>query len=324
MVDYGDFQASSRPLRERSPRARPRSDQTMPSRNTQPWPEGLVATLGQFLPESIFEVILQRAAESEGLGPASWYSAAGRARLIRHLCRRAEIYLKPPDRSRFREALDEAGARAGEPPADELTRPGTTGAGLGTSGTGAEMADSRPARLPPGAHRDPGRASGLTRQRAEERLQHHRAVDRALADRTASPAGRPPGGAPALVLAIPILREIDILTARTETLSLAQRAGASVLMRTRAATVVSELARNIFRYAGEGTIRLVVTNGQLEILAEDKGPGIPDVEQVLGGGYESKTGMGMGLVGSKKIADQFEVRSALGEGTCVRALIALG
>ncbi|WP_141589773.1 MULTISPECIES: ATP-binding protein [unclassified Myxococcus] len=77
-------------------------------------------------------------------------------------------------------------------------------------------------------------------------------------------------------------------------------------------TAVSELARNQISYAGGGTIQLapqLTPKRLLRVSAEDSGQGIPDLERVLSGTYESKTGLGLGLLGVKRLADRFDVRT---------------
>ena len=84
-------------------------------------------------------------------------------------------------------------------------------------------------------------------------------------------------------------------------------------------TAVSELARNIVLYAGEGQIELkLLTSPQgLSVVARDHGPGIANLEQIMAGDYKSRLGMGLGLRGVKRIADRFEIQTAPGQGTTV-------
>lgn len=88
------------------------------------------------------------------------------------------------------------------------------------------------------------------------------------------------------------------------------------------ATVVSELARNALSYAGGGRVHFDVETSAapplLVVEVGDRGPGIRNLEQILGGGYESRTGMGVGLAGSRRLMDTFHVHSAPGTGTTVR------
>jgi serine/threonine-protein kinase RsbT len=77
-------------------------------------------------------------------------------------------------------------------------------------------------------------------------------------------------------------------------------------------TAVSELARNIARYAGAGQIRFRVdTNSEyIVIVAEDNGPGISNLDEILAGNYRSRTGLGRGLLGSRDLADHFDIRTS--------------
>ncbi len=92
---------------------------------------------------------------------------------------------------------------------------------------------------------------------------------------------------------------------------------------TKVAVVISELARNIERYVGVGTVSVISHQGTdcyIEIIAEDRGSGIKDLDRVLSGIYASRTGLGLGLAGSKRLMDEFEIQSATGKGTKVRAV----
>lgn len=127
-------------------------------------------------------------------------------------------------------------------------------------------------------------------------------------------------------LDIVLRAEDDIVRARSEARSMAGRAGFSDVARTRVVTAVSELARNIVRYAGEGTIHLSTTTGGdgralMEIVATDRGPGIADLETILSGAYRSKHGMGLGLRGVKRIAESFHVQTSADRGTTIRATL---
>lgn len=108
---------------------------------------------------------------------------------------------------------------------------------------------------------------------------------------------------------------IDTIIAFTEQL------GFRKTQRFKTATATSELARNILRYATEGiiTISKLSENGKtgIEIVAEDKGPGIEDVELAMQDGYSTSGSLGLGLPGSKRMMDEFEIKTILGEGTKV-------
>jgi serine/threonine-protein kinase RsbT len=121
---------------------------------------------------------------------------------------------------------------------------------------------------------------------------------------------------------LPINNLINVVTTRRRGLEMAQKLGFSLPDATKIAVVISELARNITMYAECGTITLIPYNGErkgIKIIAQDKGPGIEDIEQVLNGGYTTSKGLGMGISGSKKIMDEFEINSIVGGGTTIKA-----
>lgn len=90
----------------------------------------------------------------------------------------------------------------------------------------------------------------------------------------------------------------------------------------RLATAASELARNIYVYAKEGDLTLTILEDggthRFEILAEDQGPGIANLEAILAGHYVSRTGLGRGLAGTKVLLDEFSIETAPGAGTRIR------
>jgi serine/threonine-protein kinase RsbT len=123
---------------------------------------------------------------------------------------------------------------------------------------------------------------------------------------------------------LPISAENDIAVARESAMRMAQACGFTLADSTSVATAVSELARNILHYAMEGRIMLsrVKENGRtgMKVIAVDSGPGISNLEEVLSGEYTSKTGMGLGLLGTKRLMDQFQVDSTAANGTKVTAI----
>jgi serine/threonine-protein kinase RsbT len=89
------------------------------------------------------------------------------------------------------------------------------------------------------------------------------------------------------------------------------------------ATAISEVARNITAYAGQGEVLLRVVRGAngregIEVIAQDEGPGIANVELALQDGYTTGGGLGLGLPGARRLVDEFELQTAPGEGTTVR------
>ena len=120
---------------------------------------------------------------------------------------------------------------------------------------------------------------------------------------------------------ITVTSERDLVEALSVTRRLCDQWRVRVLARQRVATVVSELARNIVTYTPGGVVELIPIDGprpRVLIRATDHGPGISNLDEVMGGQYKSKTGLGKGLLGSKRLADRFEIRSGHG-GTVVEA-----
>ncbi|MBX3208874.1 MAG: anti-sigma regulatory factor [Labilithrix sp.] len=125
-------------------------------------------------------------------------------------------------------------------------------------------------------------------------------------------------GSETLEIAIKI--EGDIVRARGAGRDMCRELGLSEINQVKVATAISELARNIFTYAKTGNIslrRLAAPRAGIEIVATDRGPGIADVKLVLSGTYKSKTGMGKGLLGTKRLVDFFEIDSGPERGTRV-------
>jgi serine/threonine-protein kinase RsbT len=118
-----------------------------------------------------------------------------------------------------------------------------------------------------------------------------------------------------------IKTEGDIVAARRTVREVAVQAGFGVTDVTRIVTAASELARNIFKYAKEGVMRWrqVENPGRIGIELQfiDQGPGIPDVQLALQEGYSTGAGLGLGLPGAKRLADELEIQSVVGQGTTV-------
>jgi len=115
--------------------------------------------------------------------------------------------------------------------------------------------------------------------------------------------------------------EFGIMDSRGRAMEVSKQMGFGPVDVVNITTCVSELARNIVYYAGEGIITLedTVRQGQrcLTVKAEDRGPGISNIDDVLSGKYRSTKGMGMGLKAVRRLADEFNVVSYPGEGTTV-------
>jgi serine/threonine-protein kinase RsbT len=112
----------------------------------------------------------------------------------------------------------------------------------------------------------------------------------------------------------------DIVAARRAARALAADAGFGRTEQTVIATAVSEITRNIVRFAtrGEVLIEMVLTPRRgVRIVARDEGPGIPDVARALEDGYSTYDGLGLGLPGARRLMDQFDITSETGRGTTV-------
>lgn len=113
----------------------------------------------------------------------------------------------------------------------------------------------------------------------------------------------------------------DIVLARQKGRALASELGFAAGDATLIATAISELARNIVSYARQGQIVLRALNTGsrkgLQIVASDRGPGIPDVRQALRDGFSTSGSLGMGLPGVRRLMDEFEITSQPGQGTTV-------
>lgn len=124
-------------------------------------------------------------------------------------------------------------------------------------------------------------------------------------------------------LRVTIRQELDASRAVLEATEYATAAGFAETPSRMISTAVSELARNILKYAGRGEIRLTRVDGPagrgIEIQAEDNGPGIPDPEAAMRDHYSSGGTLGLGLPGVRRLMDEFSLESRVGEGTRVTA-----
>ena len=119
----------------------------------------------------------------------------------------------------------------------------------------------------------------------------------------------------------PVHNERDIVQARAVVRTLTTQLKFSLVEQTKMMTAASELARNTMVYGGGGEMRWEILNDGLRrglrLHFEDHGPGIPDVEQALVDGWTTGGGLGMGLSGTRRLVNDFEIRTQVGEGTCV-------
>jgi len=123
------------------------------------------------------------------------------------------------------------------------------------------------------------------------------------------------------IVSLTIQFEQDTVAARQRARQIARLLGFDVQDQTRISTAVSEIARNAFTYGRGGKVDFSLegaTAPQLFIVRiTDAGPGVRDLQRILDGQYESKTGMGLGIVGARRLVDQFQIESVPGKGTTV-------
>lgn len=132
---------------------------------------------------------------------------------------------------------------------------------------------------------------------------------------------RRPTGSDTSEVRVPISRDADVVTARRKGREIAGPLGFSSTDCTMIATAISEVTRNIVKFArrGELTIDVVRAGGRcgVRVVARDSGPGIPDLDRALEDGYSTYQGLGLGLPGCRRIMDDFQIESTPGEGTTV-------
>src|SRR5690606_2409823 len=118
--------------------------------------------------------------------------------------------------------------------------------------------------------------------------------------------------------------EWDIVAVRQLGRNVAKELGFGTVDQARITTAISELARNIFLYAGQGEVCILknFADGKrgLTIIAKDDGPGIADIRKVMEDGFTTSGGMGAGLPGVKRLMDEFDIQSKVNEGTTITAV----
>jgi signal transduction histidine kinase len=128
------------------------------------------------------------------------------------------------------------------------------------------------------------------------------------------------------LLTIDLRTEPDVVQARHRVRQVAHLLGVSDVEKTALATAVSEVARNVLRHAGRGQVDLSLRQqspAALVVRVRDEGPGIPHLDDVLSGRSVSPTGSGLGLIGAKRLSDEFDVDTAPGRGTVVTLAVRL-
>lgn len=120
---------------------------------------------------------------------------------------------------------------------------------------------------------------------------------------------------------VPLQNETDIVHVRQMVRKLCLEIGFGLVDQTKMVTAASELARNVVKYAGSGRMRWERLTKDarkgLRLHFEDQGPGIADINQAMTDGWTTGGGLGLGLSGSKRLVNEFEIESTLGQGTRV-------
>jgi serine/threonine-protein kinase RsbT len=122
-------------------------------------------------------------------------------------------------------------------------------------------------------------------------------------------------------MTLPLRSDEDVVGLRRHVRERAVAIALSLVDQTKLVTAASELARNTIKYGGGGEAHLDVLEDGFRrgvgLLFMDNGPGIPDLDQALRDGFTTGGGLGLGLGGSKRLVDEFEIDSRQGEGTAV-------
>lgn len=118
-----------------------------------------------------------------------------------------------------------------------------------------------------------------------------------------------------------IIREQDVVPYRNRVKEYAAKIGMSLVNQTKLITAASELVRNMLKYAGGGkAIIEVLSKGRengIRLTFEDEGPGIKSIEMAMKDGFSTGKSLGLGLPGTKRLVNEFDIKSVVGEGTTV-------
>jgi serine/threonine-protein kinase RsbT len=120
---------------------------------------------------------------------------------------------------------------------------------------------------------------------------------------------------------ISIEKEQDVILFRNRLREMANRIGMSVLNQTKLITAASELVRNMLKYANGGKTLMEIISTQkntgIKLTFIDQGPGIPDIKLAMQDGYSTAKSLGLGLPGAKRLVNEFQIESVVGEGTTI-------
>ena len=120
---------------------------------------------------------------------------------------------------------------------------------------------------------------------------------------------------------MPVVREQDVVPFRNRVKEYAVRIKMGLVNQTKLITAASELVRNMLRYGNGGEVLIeIVSRGRdngIRLTLTDKGPGIADISLALKDGFSTGKSLGLGLPGTKRLVNEFDIKSELGKGTCI-------
>ncbi len=118
-----------------------------------------------------------------------------------------------------------------------------------------------------------------------------------------------------------MIREVDVIPFRNRVKEIASRIGMSLVNQTKLITAGSELARNMLKYANGGVVILEVINkgrdNGVRLTFRDQGPGIKDISLAMKDGFSTARSLGLGLPGTRRLVNEFDIASEVGKGTTV-------
>lgn len=290
---------------EHSPQPGRGSNEPPPADKPQ-WPAGMVTCMRQHLSVGICDGILESCSSKGGFSPSDWKTSSRRKSLIAYVCKRASFFTLDAHVHQLQDALELA-AYAAWRRSDSAKLPPKP-----TSRTGGSTQPSTRTTPPP------SRARALSTPTSPEPPPRRAASSssHAAVDADAMAGCRPN-------ITISVTREADVLSARTRALSVAGQAGASLFVRTRIATLVSELARRIQQSSAEGRIELHLEHGHLVVTSHDNGPVIEKLDAVLAFPSRHREGPAAALAVCKSLAKDFSGTSRPGMGTTLIARLPL-
>jgi serine/threonine-protein kinase RsbT len=121
-----------------------------------------------------------------------------------------------------------------------------------------------------------------------------------------------------------VVKEQDVVPFRNRVKEYAVRIKMGLVNQTKLITAASELVRNMLRYGNGGEVLIeIVSRGRdngIRLTFADKGPGIADVSLAMKDGFSTGKSLGLGLPGTKRLVNEFDIKSELGKGTCITVI----